>query len=96
MKKTDYGTTDKAGILSVGYVFSVSDGKINISAATETEIQNGQGNFKPIVSSKINVMMTDYGITSKNLINNILARLDALEYGSSAQSADVKQEIDKE
>lgn len=69
---------------------------IAVQTAQPEEVDAEENYFRPLTPFNIKRMMSNYGLTSKALINNILTRLAVLEDGASAQSADVEPEIDKE
>lgn len=94
VKKTDYAGPDHYGLVKIpdsenyttGVYIAASTKRIVLMQPSDTEVEAETLERKALTLSKIPVMMSNYGITDKKLINNILSRLDALDHDTSAQS----------
>lgn len=80
VKKTDYATKEKAGVMRPGGGLDVRNtGVVEIASATNAEISAGINNYKPIVPANLSSAMSAYGIVSRDYIASLEARITALE-----------------
>lgn len=57
---------------------------LHIARATEKDIAEGTNRYKPIVPSNVKAVFSQYGITDKSTMADIVSRLDVLEAGGSS------------
>lgn len=80
VKKTDYATKEKVGLMRPGGGLDVRNtGVVEIASATNAEISAGTNNYKPIVPANLSSAMSAYGIKNKTQIDEMLSILSELK-----------------
>ena len=76
VKKSDYATKEKVGVMRPGGGLDVQNtGVVEVASATNAEILAGTNNYKPIVPANLASAMSAYGIKSKTQIDEMLSTL---------------------
>lgn len=73
--RTDYATSEKAGLVSIGAGLALNatiPGRITTKGADDDAVRNERDAFAPLVPRNIPAFMSNYGITSKDIFSNPL------------------------
>lgn len=84
VKKTEHADIDMYGTIKLapqtnGWGLIISNDYISIDPATSSDITDEKSVRRPITPQRISIMMSNYGIESRDQIGKMLARIAALE-----------------